>query len=468
MKKGLIITLALVFMFSIAGTAFAAKRTFDDVPRTDWAYGAVNKLLQAGIIDDYDDKTFKGEKIVTRYEMALIARRAIEKSEKNKNIDDESKALIKKMATEYGSELKDLGVGFLATSEPSSQNKKGNVIDWSGSNFRIRSDRKYTTTDTGTTTSSSRPKDFNYNFELVGRSEFAPGWTAEVRLEGNKDSNGVDTAAADNLSGDFDIEQMFITGPVGSGTLKAGRFKNNPIFGFVNKEFGEGLRYSFGKVVKTNITWAKNDSKYTYVKTNTVTSSSAGLAGESSLNPGYGTNVATIDFKYSLDKTTDLFGAVYLTNSSNSTYKSGRIFEGAFAKKLTSDVTLRGDYAQSNRDDNNHAYYASISYKRADLAKVRSYGWVFEAVRNEAKATIKTDSDIKDYAYDSTKTGLMTNSGETLSSITNGQKGFDIVYQYVPVKNMKFTGRYLYAMPINGDTYDHKTQTRLQLEVFFN
>jgi hypothetical protein len=452
-------------MVSIAGTAFAANRNFDDVPRNDWTYGAVNKLLQVGVIDDYDDKTFKGEKIVTRYEMALIIRRAIEKSEKIEKIDIETKTLINKLATEYGSELKDLGVGTI--NQSAVEDKKANVIDWSGSNFRIRYDRKTTTTAKGTVTSTSRPKDFNYNLELVGHAQFAPGWTAEIRLEGNKDSNGVDNAAADNLSGDFDIEQMFVTGPVGQGTLKVGRFKNNPIIGFVNKEFAEGIRYSFGKVVKTNITWAKNDSKYTYAKTDTVKSSSAGLAGESSMNPGYGTNVASIDSKYSLDKTTDLFTAFYFTNSSNSNYKAGRIFESAFAKKFTPDVVLRGNYVQSNRADNNHAYYASIAYKKADLAKVGSYGWVLEGVRNEAKATIKTDSDIKDYAYDSTKTGLMTNDGEILSSITNGQKGFDIVYQYIPVQNTKFTGRYLYAKPINGESYNHKTQIRLQLEVFF-
>lgn len=452
-------------MFSIAGTAFAANRNFDDVPLTDWTYGAVKQLLQAGVIDSYDDKTFKGEKIVTRYEMALIIRRAIAKSEKNKKVDIEMKALINKMAAEYDNELKDLGVGVVA--QPALQDKKAGVIDWSGSNFRVRYDHKATTTKAGTATAASLPKDFNYNFELVGHSEFAPGWIAEVRLEGNKDSNGVIDPAADNLSGQFDIEQMFVTGPVGSGYLTFGRFKNAPVFALVNKEFGEGVRYSFGKVVKTNITWAKNDSKYTYV--NTVASAvNAGLAGESSLNPGYGTNVGTIDFKYSLDKTTDLFAAFYFTNSYNSNYKSGRIFEGAFAKKLTPDVTLRGDYAQSNRSDNNHAYYASISYKKADIATVGSYGWILEGVRNEAKATIKTDPDIKDYAYDSNNTRLLTNSGETLSGITNGQKGFDIVYQYVPVKNTKFTGRYLYAKPINGSSYDHKTQIRLQLEVFFN
>lgn len=475
MKKNVIPSLALACMFTLSGTAFAAIHEYDDVPHDNWAYGAVTQLLDQGVINSYDDGTFHGEKIVTRHEMALITRRAIAKEGQNPNVTAETKALIDKLSTEYGPELKSLGGTMTAdnsvASIKSDQSPSGvkNIIDWSGSNFRIRYDHKSTTTHSGgTSTSTSLPKDFNYNLELVGHTTFAPGWIAEMRLEGNKDSNGVDDPAADNLSGQFDIEQMFVKGPVGQGSLKVGRFKNNPIIGFVNKEFAQGFSYGFGKVLKTNVTWAKNDSKYTYANSNTVTSSSAGYAGESSINPGYGTNIGSIDLQYPLNKTTDLFGAVYFTNSYAQAYKPGRIYELAFAKKLVPDLTLRGDAAQSNREDNNHAYYMSLAYKRADIAKPGSYGVILEAVRNEAKATLKTDSDIKDYAYDSTKTGLMTNDGEVLSSITNGQKGFDVVYQYVPVQNMKFTGRYLYAKPINGASYDYKQQIRLQMEIFFN
>ena len=69
MKKSIILTLALVFVLGIAGTAFAAN-PFVDVPAKHWAYDAVAKLAQAGIVDGYGDGTFKGDKTMTRYEMA--------------------------------------------------------------------------------------------------------------------------------------------------------------------------------------------------------------------------------------------------------------------------------------------------------------------------------------------------------------------------------------------------------------
>ena len=51
MKKNLIVALALVFVLGIAGTAFAAANPFVDVPAKHWAYDAVTKLAQAGILE---------------------------------------------------------------------------------------------------------------------------------------------------------------------------------------------------------------------------------------------------------------------------------------------------------------------------------------------------------------------------------------------------------------------------------
>ena len=474
MHKKLITSVAVVCMLSMTGSAMAANHNFEDVPRTDWSYGAITQLLEKGAIDTYDDTTFNGQKIVTRYEMALIVRRA--KAKETNNV--EANAIIDKLASEYKTELKALYNGNLDDQKVSDEktSQKKDAIDWSGSNFRIRYDYSRKKTSAGTTTSSQGNKDDNYNFELIGRSEFAPGWNAEVRLEGNKDASGKDTAAADNLSGQFDIEQMFVTGPVGNGAIQVGRFKNSLIFGNVNKEFATGARYTFGNVLKTGITYVKNDSKYAEVSTKTVTdsasTSSTYSTGESSLNPGYGTSIATIDFRYSLDKNTNIFSAFYFTDSYNSSYKKGFIGELAMQKTLQNDLALYLDYAQSNRNSDNHMAYIALSYKKADISKVNSYSWTFEAIRNEAKATIKTNSDIKDYGYASssmTNGAWLTNDGETLSAFTNGQKGWDIVYQYIPVKNMKLTARYLYGVPINtvGNAYKNKQQLRMQMEVFF-
>ena len=110
MKKSLIVTLALVFVLGIAGTAFAAN-PFVDVPAKHWSYDAVAKLAQAGIVDGYGDGTFKGDKTMTRYEMATVVAKAMAKSDK---ADAEQKAAIDKLAAEYSAELSNLGVKVAA------------------------------------------------------------------------------------------------------------------------------------------------------------------------------------------------------------------------------------------------------------------------------------------------------------------------------------------------------------------
>lgn len=119
MKKSII--LALVLVFVMAGTAFAGP--FADVPAKHWSYDAVNKLAQAGIIDGYGDGTFRGDRTMTRYEMAQIVGKAMERSDK---ADAENKALINKLADEYAKELDNLGVRVAKL-----ENKVGN-IKWTG------------------------------------------------------------------------------------------------------------------------------------------------------------------------------------------------------------------------------------------------------------------------------------------------------------------------------------------------
>jgi len=107
MKKNLIVALALVFVLGIAGTAFAAANPFVDVPAKHWAYDAVTKLAQAGILDGYGDGTYRGERLATRYEMAQATAKAMARADK---ADAQMKGLIDKLAVEFAAELNNLGV----------------------------------------------------------------------------------------------------------------------------------------------------------------------------------------------------------------------------------------------------------------------------------------------------------------------------------------------------------------------
>ena len=69
MKKAFVMATLLALGMS---TTAAAENPFSDVPSGHWAYGAVAKLAAEGVIDGYPDGTFKGNKTMTRYEMAQI------------------------------------------------------------------------------------------------------------------------------------------------------------------------------------------------------------------------------------------------------------------------------------------------------------------------------------------------------------------------------------------------------------
>jgi len=104
MKKSFILVLAVLFMLSISGAAFAAATApaFVDVPAKHWSYEAVAYLAQTGIIDGYNDKTFRGDKTMTRYEMAQIVYKAVLNENKANVVQ---KAVIEKLAAEFAMEM---------------------------------------------------------------------------------------------------------------------------------------------------------------------------------------------------------------------------------------------------------------------------------------------------------------------------------------------------------------------------
>src|SRR5579883_1599375 len=62
---------ALVMSESAQATPFA------DVPANHWAYQAIQSLAADGLIQGYPDGSFKGDRPITRYEMAVLIARAI-------------------------------------------------------------------------------------------------------------------------------------------------------------------------------------------------------------------------------------------------------------------------------------------------------------------------------------------------------------------------------------------------------
>jgi hypothetical protein len=67
----------MMVMFAFATTAFAAP--FTDVPRTHWAYDAIQSAVDAGILQGYDGQ-FHGKRLLNRYQMAVITAKLLAKT----------------------------------------------------------------------------------------------------------------------------------------------------------------------------------------------------------------------------------------------------------------------------------------------------------------------------------------------------------------------------------------------------
>jgi S-layer homology domain len=130
MKKQLVAAVLASLTLAVAAPALAAANPFVDVPAKHWAYDAVTKLAAAGIVDGYGDGTFRGDKTMTRYEMAQIVAKALAKSG---NMSAADKAVVDKLVNEFNDELKSLGVRVAALEAATKP-----AVTWSG-NVRFQS-----------------------------------------------------------------------------------------------------------------------------------------------------------------------------------------------------------------------------------------------------------------------------------------------------------------------------------------
>lgn len=98
---------AMTALFATAAFTVSAANPFADVDTSSWAYQAVSQLSDQGVVDGYPDGTFKGDKNVSRYELAQIIARLMAKED---SLNDSQKAAVQKLSAEYADDLQNLGV----------------------------------------------------------------------------------------------------------------------------------------------------------------------------------------------------------------------------------------------------------------------------------------------------------------------------------------------------------------------
>ena len=311
-----------------AGVSAYAGNPFSDVTPDDWAYQAVSDLSDQGVVEGYPDGTFKGERNMTRYELAQIIARLMAREDQ---LNAQQKATLDKLAGEYADELANLGVRI------SNLEKKVGNLSWSG-------DAKMMYTDNAEKEAADTWKGrMRINVKgQVNQSTYAQG-----RLLTNmyfKD--------ADKSDGTTSMDRLFVHHNFSKNTSVVLGRQDLTVFGGMEYDDafdGAKLAYNNGKFDAYAAFGQLNTGDF---KDTDAAFGGAGYDfGAAKLNAAY--------FNFTGDKT-----------------KAEKGFDQIWAANLVVPVnnfSVFGEYWDSNADKADHAYQAGLGYSNLNLAKPGSF-----------------------------------------------------------------------------------------------
>ena len=234
MKKHLATMLAA--MAVLGTTTVLAANPFSDVTPDSWAYQSVSQLADAGIINGYPDGTFKGQKDITRFEMAQMIAKAMANQDR---ANAEQQAMINRLADEFSNELNNLGVRVARL-----EDRVGNVKVTGDMRLRYLGSQK---------------KDGNY-VNAVGDYSKGSQFDARARIQFNAKVNDRTDAVVRVTSGDFEfgdatnggnatvtIDRAYVNHKFGERvSVKAGRFDQMLGNGLIYDDTFDGVQFNAG------------------------------------------------------------------------------------------------------------------------------------------------------------------------------------------------------------------------------
>ena len=404
MKK--ILALAAVAALTAGVSAYAAN-PFSDVTADDWAYQAVSDLSAQGVVEGYPDGTFKGERNMTRYELAQIVARLMAKEDQ---LNAEQQATLDKLAGEYADELANLGVRV------SNLEKKVGNLYWSG-DARMRYQDKGNNADA-----------WNGRIRLnvkgqVNESTYVQGrFLNEMDFKDNKDS----TTSMDQLyvNHNFSKEVAVRLGrqPIAFGNQ--GGWLINPNKGYD----GAQASYKNGKLALTTGFGQLNATK----KVNGVVESTEAADTDVYFAQG------TYDFGFAkLD-------ANYIASKEGEADERGEIY-GVGLNVPVQQFNVFGEYWKNTTyGDNDTAWNAGLSYGKADWKKAGT--WDLAVVYN----------DVDEGLFAEGMTGLQTTPLNFLNQ-ENGATNvtfWNAIANVTLQKNVQLHAEYAFSVDAEGADND--------------
>ena len=244
MKKTLVSALAAALVVGAAGTTFAAANPFSDVPRDHWAYDAVTQLANDGVVEGYGDGTFRGDRNITRYEMAQMVAKAMAKGD----LSASDRALVDRLAAEFADELNNLGVRV------SNLERNADMVKWNGKvEYTYTSNR---TEVSRTSSGATKVNDNNLLFRLEPSAEVNSHWHVNARLDA---SMKVNKDAGEDDSDKVTLQRAWAEGDYDNFNVKLGKLEllsaeayAKPGALILDREFS-GAEVNFGKDLRVKL-----------------------------------------------------------------------------------------------------------------------------------------------------------------------------------------------------------------------
>jgi len=408
MKKTLVFAMAMAL--GISGAAFAAN-PFSDVPAGHWAYASIAKLAAAGIVDGYPDGSFRGDRTMTRYEMAQIVAKALAKGAIG--ADD-------KLVGEFSDELNNLGVR-VAKLEKKADNVKitGNIrthyVD-------IKRDK-----NAGVDTYASKIRS-----RLFFTGQVNDNWNYVGMLQNEQsliNENGDSTTR---------FQRAFIDGSLGGVKITAGRFGEFLGEGNIYDSRVDGIRATVGEKIKLTAAYGKMSS---------IDGTFDQPADTTKLNDG------SVAGRYWRVGTEGKFGKNFSLTADYLSADKVKAQNGA----NDSITTVAANYAV-----NDWNLGAMWLHGNSDYANDNDYsknGYVITLGLGSAKASKPGTADFwaKYYSQPASTVIAHTMTGDYSQAF--GLKGFGVGVDYTLAKNMVAGFQYFNLKHKDGNTDDTRRKT---------
>lgn len=211
--KHTILKAAVCTFFAGAAMTASAANPFSDVESDSWAYEAVASLSDQNIVEGYPDGTFKGDKHITRYEMAQITARLLAKRD---SLSADQQSVVDKLSREYANDLSSLGVRISELEKKTGKTSlltelRVQGIDRYDNIFKDTKEKHY---ELGARVRLNTMTKINDRSTLYGQLETYMGMNGRDPYDINKytyDKNGNESVRAGHSDGELHLNRLWTT-----------------------------------------------------------------------------------------------------------------------------------------------------------------------------------------------------------------------------------------------------------------